>query len=413
MMDRSGRGVWLAVAAGLGLRVLAAVAVWVVTSQQGKLCLFDDTAIYWDLAGRIVEGRPYVVFQEGGIPHYALRAPGYPVFLAAVRWVFGSSTLAPRLAQAVLGAAGVALVAELSKRVAPEGERARVASAWVAALEPYSAAMSALLLSEAVFVPLMLVALVGLARLWNGESGGRLRAVMVALGTGAAAGVGVLTRPSWALFVPAALGAWVVLARGRRKAALGRAGLVGLGLVLAMSPWWIRNERVLGKFVPTALWMGASLYDGLSPEADGSSDMDFLHAPEFRDLDEATQDAKLRERAWTWARAHPARVLELAVVKFGRFWSPWPNAEEFSTRWGAVASALVVVPLYGVILLGAWDHRGDMRGLVLTLGPVLYFLGVHLVFVSSIRYRIPALVPAFALAGEAVARRWPGRGVSV
>jgi hypothetical protein len=104
-------------------------------------------------------------------------------------------------------------------------------------------------------------------------------------------------------------------------------------------------------------------------------------------------------------------VLELAVVKFGRYWSPWPNAEQFSSRWGAVASALVVVPLYGLILLGAWDHRRDGRGLILTLGPVLYFLGVHLVFVSSIRSRIPALVPAFVLAGGAVARRWPGRGL--
>ncbi len=169
----SQRGVWLAVAVGLTVRVVAAVAVWVVTTRRGELCLFDDTAIYWDLAGRLVEGRPYVVSQYG-IPHFALRAPGYPLFLAGCRWVFGTSTLGPRLIQAGLGAASVLLVAALARRLEPDENRhgsSATGAAWVAAVEPYSVAMSALLLSEAMFVPLMLVTLVGLARLWKGEVG--------------------------------------------------------------------------------------------------------------------------------------------------------------------------------------------------------------------------------------------------
>jgi hypothetical protein len=36
---------------------------------------------------------------------------------------------------------------------------------------------------------------------------------------------------------------------------------------------------------------------------------------------------------------------------------------------------------------------------VLLAGPVVYFALIHMVFVSSIRYRVPALVPAFGLAG--------------
>ncbi len=137
--------------------------------------------------------------------------------------------------------------------------------------------------------------------------------------------------------------------------------------------------------------------------------MRFLDDVEIRTLDEPAQDRVLRDRALKFAGAHPRRVLELAVIKAGRFWSPWPNADQFGAWWVALVSAGAVIPVYALIVLGAWDHRRDVRALLLALGPVLYFMAVHLVFVSSIRYRIPALVPALSLAGGAVTRRISAR----
>jgi hypothetical protein len=174
--------------------------------------------------------------------------------------------------------------------------------------------------------------------------------------------------------------------------------LVLAGMVLVMSPWWIRNARIYGRFVPTALWMGASLYDGLNPRATGASDMKFLSDPEFNSLDETSQDAALTRRSLEFARSDPKRVLELAVIKFSRYWSPWPNANEYRAPVAAVASAILVLPLYLLIMLGAWNRRHDLEALLLLLGPVLYFCAVHCVFVSSIRYRIPAEPAAMVLA---------------
>jgi 4-amino-4-deoxy-L-arabinose transferase-like glycosyltransferase len=397
------------VALALGVRVVAALGVEWAARRRGALCLFDDARIYWHLAGAIRRGAPYVVMQYDQ-PHYALRAPGYPLWLAGVQAAFGPSTLAARLAQAALGAAGVAILMRLARRLIPGPGPDRTlapgrtpAWAWaglIAAVEPYSSATSALILSEALFVPLMLLTLWGLAALATGAR----RPAWVALGTGLAAGASVLTRPSWALFVPVVVGLGVILAgRGRRPAALGAAALVGLGLVAAMAPWWVRNARVMGRFVPTAVWLGASLYDGLRPDADGASDMAFLDRPEVRRLDEATQDRALRDAALAFAREHPGRALGLAAVKAWRYWSPWPNADQFASLPVDLAGAAFTLPLYGLVLLGLWGRRRDPRAWALLMGPVLYFGLVHLVFVSSIRYRIPAMVPAFALAGAGMA----------
>lgn len=402
----------LIVAGGFVLRASAAVAVDWVTKRRGKLCLFDDADIYWRLAEAIRAGKPYVVWQYDQ-PHHALRTPGYPLFLAGCQAAFGPSTLAVRLVQAALGAAGVWLVYRLTRRLWPEkagsdrGWRSvPILAALIAAAEPYSAASSALILSEGIFIPLMLLMLWGLASLWPAGDGTKPRHPgLVALGTGLAAGAGVLVRPSWALFVPLVLAAWIALAgRGRRVEAMRGAALVALGLAIAMGPWWARNARVFGRFVPTALWVGASLYDGLRPDADGSSDMKFLDTPAIRHLDETTQDRTLRDRALAFARDHPGRALELAAVKAARYWSPWPNSDQFASPAVNLASAVITIPLYLLLLVGLWDRRHDPRALVLLAGPLLYFAALHAVFVSSIRYRIPAAVPAFGLAAAGLAR---------
>jgi hypothetical protein len=236
----------------------------------------------------------------------------------------------------------------------------------------------------------------------------------VALGVGAASGAAVLVRPSWAPFVPIMLGIWVVVrAREKLRPILRDAGAIILGLVVVMAPWWARNARIYGRFIPTALWTGASLYDGLNPRATGASDMRFLEEPGIWALDELDQDAELTRRALAFARENPGRALRLAVVKLGRFWSPWPNAEGFRSPAIAAASAIVVVPVFVCVAVGLWRRRGDARAWVLLAGPLLYFCALHMAFASSMRYRIPAEVPAMGLAAVGLIGRGADRAGTV
>ena len=96
-----------------------------------------------------------------------------------------------------------------------------------------------------------------------------------------------------------------------------------VGLCLTMLPWWIRNYRVAGRFVPTSLQVGASLYDGIEPKATGASDMRFVGAfvAEQRAADaqpDADTDGLVRRparpphcatRRVDWAQQNPQRVL--------------------------------------------------------------------------------------------------------
>ena len=407
-------------ASALGLRMVAAdlVDLYVHHGGSARLCLFSDTKIYWGLARTIRAGEPYEYVEWSDIPHFALRTPGYPLFLAVCQAIFGRRSLAVRLVQAGLGALSVYLIYRLTRQLATSNEfappgatsslhgwSAPLVAAALAAIHPYYLYMSALILSEAVFVPLMLAALWGLAVLWAhprrsvGVTGSK--GVMVALGSGGAAGLAILVRPSWALFVPIILVLWVIAKshdRGALFVAARGAVYFALGLALVMSPWWVRNARVYGRFVPTALWMGASLYDGLNPRATGASDMSFLGDREIWPRDEQDQDAELKRRAVAFAREQPARVLSLALVKLGRYWSPWPNAEGFRSPALILAGAVMELPLFGLMVLGAWDRRRDARAWALLAGPVLYFCVLHLVFASSMRYRLPGEMPALGLA---------------
>jgi 4-amino-4-deoxy-L-arabinose transferase-like glycosyltransferase len=394
----------------------------------------DDTRIYWEPARKIRAGVPYEYVEWADIPHFALRTPGYPLLMAACQTLFGERPLAVRLVQAVLGTVGVYLVYRLTLQLVSPSEPADYSAAmamatprrWtipliaaaLAALNPYYAFMSAILLSEAVFVPLMLAALWGQAVLWDdpGQSNklSGWKAVLVALGSGAAAGAAILVRPSWALFVPAMLIIRMIANfRDRRGLVASVRGALICAVAVAgvMSPWWARNALIYGKFVPTALWMGASLYDGLNPKATGASDMTFVGDPEIWPLDEQDQDAELTRRAIAFARAEPMRVISLAAIKFGRYWTPWPNADVLRSPVAVVAGTIVELPILGLILVGAWARRRDLRAWVLLAGPLLYFCALHLVFASSMRYRIPGEIPALGLAAIGGIKLAAWRGV--
>jgi 4-amino-4-deoxy-L-arabinose transferase-like glycosyltransferase len=316
---------------------------------------------------------------------------------------------------AALGTLTVALVAALAGRIA--GTTGALIAAMIAAVYPGAIGMSILVLSEMLFMPLMLGCL--LCWLIAYQSHSMLNRRKWAVVGGLIGGLAILTRPSWLLFVPFV--AIIALPLdSRRRVHLEIAILAILGTCLAMAPWWIRNAGITGKFVPTTLQTGASLYDGLHQGASGASDegMRFMQEIERQQRQddavssqplESTFEWRVNQRATRlalqWASENPKQAFVLALKKFTRTWSLWPDGGDLSS--GAMRAA-ITISTFSVLLLAisaSW-HLREGKGWMIAFCwmPCLYFTALHLVFVGSIRYREPAMLVLVALAGCEVAK---------
>jgi 4-amino-4-deoxy-L-arabinose transferase-like glycosyltransferase len=406
--------------AALGVRLAA--ACWWQARLSGRF-LFGDSESYWVLGRAIAHGGPY---EYGSPDARVFRAPGYPLLLAPL-FVFGGDqppVLAARVLGALLGTMAVAGVGWLAGRLF--GPRAGLLAAGIAAIEPGTAATSVMVLSEALFCPLMVLHLAlwiaawfspeptatGMAR--DTRRRRWLRAKQwLAAGAGLAAGAAALTRPSWLLFTPLAV-LLALVADRERKRHLHIGAVMLAGLVVAMLPWWIRNYRVIGRFVPTTLQVGTSLYDGWNPQATGASDLGFVarffeeeHArpAQGNDADaplEYRVDRRMRRAAIAWAAEHSGAALRLAAVKLVRTWNVWPNEKGLSAWPIRLALVATYVPIILLAALGA--VRTIRRGwpYVLCWLPAAYFTLLHTVFVGSIRYRMPAMLTLIVLAAGAL-----------
>jgi 4-amino-4-deoxy-L-arabinose transferase-like glycosyltransferase len=241
--------VMLAAAAGLGLR-LWFVAKYPVTDT-------GDSSFYIDLAWNWLKRGVYGFTVNGRLTAVDMRVPGYPAFLAAVfRWA-GQSTRAVMVTQAVLDMATCFAVALIAARMAPGKSRQRVALAalWLAALCPFTANYTAVILTETLATFLTAVAILALletdcGRALGEDDSGRAMAQPIAwMIAGIVVGLGTLVRPETPLLLFA--GGLVLATRWRRKRDWGkltRAGaLVGVGLILPLLPWAARNARVFGE----------------------------------------------------------------------------------------------------------------------------------------------------------------------
>src|SRR6204780_3549130 len=133
----------LAMAAGLALRLFF---IWHFPFYSG------DTKFYEELARNWLDHGVYGLYVRGTLTAVDMRVPGYPAFLAAIYFALGRSARLVMAAEALLDLATCVVVALLAARLTPVSRRQRVGTAalWLAALCPFSADYTAVVLTEAL-----------------------------------------------------------------------------------------------------------------------------------------------------------------------------------------------------------------------------------------------------------------------
>ncbi len=385
---RQGVALLVIVLLGLGLRL-----GFIATLEERFY--FDDEKVYTTIADNFAAGNRLIA----GADRKVARMPLYPLFLAAVRGLVGEKLVYVRLIQAVLSVGACYLLYLLGK----EFFRPAVGlwAAGLGAAYPFFIFLAGMLLTEALFIVLLLAVLLSLVRFLRT---GCWRWAIVA---GCVSGGAVLLRASFLLFLPFVAPVFV-WAAGNRTRALKAIGLALALQLAALSPWVIRNWTVTdGRIVVTTLQTGWSLYEACGPGATGGPRMDDMPLPAgVENATEYQADRLLLREALRYVWGHPGKTLKLAAVKLGRFWNPLPNFSRYRTPLYMLMSMLSYGPLLLLVIWGGVVKRQNMKKWIILVMPLVYFMLLHMVFVGSIRYRIPAMAGVMVLAAVALEGIW-------
>lgn len=260
---------WLRRAAPVALPLAAGLALrlWMI---RPIFNVDGDSLVYGGIARNLILHGRYALTISGGELHSTLiRLPGYPLFLALCFKLFGMENyFAAVPLQIALDLLGCALMAGFVRRIVPEraSRGAALATLWLAALCPFTAAYAVMPLAETLSVFMLELGLWAMARFRDDPRWGN------ALWFTFAVTAATLLRPDGALaaiaFAPALFAG---LGRDRRGSRVSLRKLVRMAAVcvlLALAPfavWTARNWRVFHVVQPLAPRMANDPGESTSP----------------------------------------------------------------------------------------------------------------------------------------------------
>lgn len=335
--------------------------------------------------------------------------PGYPLLLGLVFIIAGgTSWLAARLMQVAVSMAALWLSIRLGARIGGRG--VGLLTGLILAVYPPNLTAPDFLLTETVFTFSLLLALYWFMLAaetrrigWftvTGAAGVHGRTGWYAM-TGLALGLGTYFRPTAGL-LPVVFFVYLLLRGDGWRRALHGAGVMGVVLVLLLTPWMVRNYVQFKEVIPFTV----------------SSGNPFLRGTYINN------DIIVRNNSERFPWVKDSHILsDRAQMEFGRqrlkagfrqdFWGylRWYTIGKFVDYWGgpyyykplSYLPAKPVQVFHNILL--AVGAGGLLLGLLLRKPPVLllllvcgYFTLIHMVYLTGPRYGFPTMQLAAVLA---------------
>jgi len=387
---------------------LAAVLAIDNPQQVPRTPAESDASTYYILADHLLDGTGYRYAAD--LAPTAKRTPGYPLFIASAFKVFGRNFNAVRLIQCVLDVATAYLVFALAVLILGSAGVGLLAALGYALYLP--AVQSATYIMTETTYTFSLVLAVVIAVL-----AARMRSYLLYAVSGIAFGISVLIRPGVVLLpfvllvvgVLASLGRHSGLDRGigrvlgePRRRGFERVPLLEfvilcLAFAITILPWAARNQRALGRFIPTSTLVGANLYKGNHIATQGAYfwSTDSLLTADLRarmsGAPEAEQDRILQAAATRMILADKKATALLIMKKIPRLWLNLGYGRSPSKKSLALAAAHMLLLVLGAFALFGLPADARVLG-VIPLTTVLFSTIMYLAVAAEVRFAFP-LIP--------------------
>ena len=300
--------------------------------------------------------------------------PLYPALIGLTGPGWGQT-----LVDIALSTATVALVHQITLTVFAD-RTASALAALVAAIYPYFIFYAVVGLTETLFIFLLLATFLCWYR-------GQFAAADVF------AVLSILTKPTIDILVPLLIVYFALLVhRLSLLQALRHLAVYAVVYCVLLLPWWLHNYRDSGTFVRLNSGSGMMLYNGNNPlnQTGGALDTDANHEQFLTIGDPVARDRVMWTAGMTYIKENPGRFIELAALKFVRFWRLWPHTPDYAGRLYVALSLVSFVP---VLVMSMSYGLVSSRREIVVVGPILilmaYFMTIHMVFAASLRYRLP------------------------
>ncbi len=330
---------------------------------------FGDEPLYLLMAENFLKGKGLII----DLAHKAFRPPLFPLFTAFIHSL-GGGLVAVRIANVLLSTSTVYLIYLLGKDLFTES--IGFWSAAASAFWPFFIFYNGFYLTETLYLFLVLAATLYLIRTTTDPSAENIFL------SGLFLGLASLCRPTMLLFVLLSL---ILSFFAVRK--LKPVVYLALTCSLTISPWIVRNYLVLKAFIPGTTMGGRVFYEGNNLASSGGPCQVFPE--EIESLPEVERDRVYYQETFRIIRIDPVRFYWLLFHKFKRFWSFIPNAAGFQTPFYRCLSLLAMVPPLPLFMVGLSFSLRRWRKTGFLITQVVYNTLFHMVFLSSIRYRLP------------------------
>jgi len=383
-----GRAFPLLLLLGFLLR-LAAILAFPVYPLVGNT---EDTLIYDAGARSLALGNGY---QLGGHPT-AFFPIGWPLILSFAYQLMGLSAKSGQMMNLLFSLLIVAAAWWMARRSL--GARSGRFVALVLALAPHQVIYPAFLMSETAFTAFFSGSLALLLLVPTTLVVPTFRWVAPLIGAGVLMGVATLIRGP-ALVYPLLAGAWARLGlKVTPTVSLLVAFLFGVGVLIPVTPWAIRNHSAFGRWVLVANDGGMNFLMGNHEGATGARHEPPGGLPDTGN--EVVDDREGYRRGLEFIKTKPLAFLALLPLKLVRLTVPAPlltYRAELRSKWPEplalgllIFDQLLHVALWGLAFVAMLRcrHRPAVRFGMLTIG---LWVAIHLAFLGGARYFFPVM----------------------